>query len=319
MATATERKFTSLRKRLDQLGYRQPLGIESLPLAEKLFGDLLHTTESLKNAKLQLGRQKEQKGVWEQQVEPYRNDNSRLVKENNDLHQQLIRVKESGEMKVKELKVTLRRLEHENADLKFLNTQYVQRLRSQEKESQAKSEKILELQQKNFQAVIQTPGGRKKQIPFRRQRMEIDSTLPENPPSRIIDSSSFTSEQAAPTPDPYVADLLQVADQRIADLQLAFEQGEKERKKMERALQGLRKQVENRETEIERLNEMMKGGRPPEALAAEGARESNERMVAHLNIQVDAVYTTTNITPEYECLYATIYGVVSFPDLWFSF
>lgn len=284
MATATERKFTSLRKRLDQLGYRQPLGIESLPLVEKLFGDLLHTTESLKNAKLQLGRHREQKGVWEQQVEPYRNDNSRLVKENNELHQQLIRVKEGGEMRVKELKATLRRLEHENADLKFLNTQYLQRLRTQEKESQAKSEKILELQEKNFQAVIQTPGGRKKQIPFRRQRMEIDSTLPENPPSG---PPSLASEPAVPTPDPYVADLLQVADQRIADLQLAVEQGEKDRKKLEQALQGLRKQVENREKEISRLNETMKGGRPPEALAAEGARESNERMVAHLNIQVD--------------------------------
>ena len=68
MATAMERKFTSLRKRLDQMGYRQPLGVESLPLAERLFGDLLHTTESLKNAKLQLGKQKEQKG-WFESVE----------------------------------------------------------------------------------------------------------------------------------------------------------------------------------------------------------------------------------------------------------
>lgn len=61
MATATERRFTSLRKRLDQLGFRQPLGVESLPLVEKLFGDLLHTTESLKSAKQQLGKHKEQK------------------------------------------------------------------------------------------------------------------------------------------------------------------------------------------------------------------------------------------------------------------
>ena len=68
MATATERRFTNLRKRLDQLGYRQSLGVESLPLVEKLFGDLLTTTESLKGAKQQLGRQQEQKVVWEQQV-----------------------------------------------------------------------------------------------------------------------------------------------------------------------------------------------------------------------------------------------------------
>ncbi len=43
------------------MGYRQPLVIDSLPLVEKLFADLMHTTESLKNAKLQLGKNKEQK------------------------------------------------------------------------------------------------------------------------------------------------------------------------------------------------------------------------------------------------------------------
>lgn len=37
MTTTAERKFVNLRKRLDQLGYRQPLGVESLPLVEKLF------------------------------------------------------------------------------------------------------------------------------------------------------------------------------------------------------------------------------------------------------------------------------------------
>ena len=37
---------------LDQLGYRQPLGIESVPLVERLFSDLVHTTESLKNIKV---------------------------------------------------------------------------------------------------------------------------------------------------------------------------------------------------------------------------------------------------------------------------
>ncbi len=64
MATTTERKFTGLRKRLDQLGYRQSLGIESLPLVDKLFGDLLHTTESLRSAKQQLGKHKEEKVSW---------------------------------------------------------------------------------------------------------------------------------------------------------------------------------------------------------------------------------------------------------------
>lgn len=54
LSTISEQKYINLRKRLDQLGYRQTLGIESLPLIEKLFNDLVHTTESLKKAKLEV-------------------------------------------------------------------------------------------------------------------------------------------------------------------------------------------------------------------------------------------------------------------------
>lgn len=238
MATNTERKFTSLRKRLDQMGYRQPLAIESLPLVEKLFGDLLHTTESLKNTKLQLSQHKEEKGVWEQQAEPYRTDNARLVRENTSLHQQVIKLKEGAESRLKDIKASLRRLEHENTDLKFLNTQYVQKLRSMEKESSLKSDKISELQEKNSQAVIRTPGGRKKQIAFRRQRMEIDSLLP---PS--TSPSTLVPPPSPPRPDPYMVDLLQVADGKIAELQGETKELEKEKKKLEEAVQSLKKQV----------------------------------------------------------------------------
>ena len=214
-------------------------------------------------------------------MEPYQVDNARVIKENNELHQQLIRVKENSEQRIRELKAILRRFEHENTDLKFLNTQYLQRLRSQERESDKKTEKILELQEKNFQAVIQTPGGKKKNIPFRRQRMEIDCTVPETAPA------PGNAKPAVAAPDPYVADLLQVADQRMSQLQSLVEQGEKEKEQLEDSLQATRKLVENREEEIERLTLMLKGGRPAEALAAEGIRQSKERMVAHLNIQVD--------------------------------
>ena len=78
---------------------------------------------------------------------------------------------------MRDLKTVLRKLEHENADLKFLNTQYVQKMRLLEKESHAKSEKLHALHQKSCEAVIRTPGGKKRQVPLRRQRMEIDSVL----------------------------------------------------------------------------------------------------------------------------------------------
>ncbi len=48
-------------------------------------------------------------------------------------------------------------------------------------------------------------------------------------------------------------------------------------------------QVQRREKEIERLSCELRGGRPPEALAMEGRIEGDQRMVAHLNIQVCGV------------------------------
>ena len=216
-------------------------------------------------------------------MEPYKNDNARVITENNKLHQRIMKVKESAERRTREYETKLRHLEHENTDIKFLNTQYLQRLRAQEKDQERMVEKMMEVQEKNLHAVIQTPRGKKKHIPFRRQRMEIDCFLPEV----SVKGGGEGGGRVPPIPDQYVADLLHVADQTMADLQAKVKQGKEEKEKLQGSLHSFRLQVENREAEIERLNGMLKGGRPAEALATEGARRSNERMVAHLNIQVD--------------------------------
>jgi len=44
--------------------------------------------------------------------------------------------------------------------------------------------------------------------------------------------------------------------------------------------------VETRDKEIERLNRLLDGGRPVEAVLREGKKDSSERVVAHLNVQV---------------------------------
>jgi len=109
-ASGAQQKFSSLRRRLDQLGYRQPLAIESLPLVERLFSDLIHTTESLKNSRLNISltasssRQADGDGphvISDSRVDAYKSDNARLIHENNELHQQLIHVKEDSELTIK--------------------------------------------------------------------------------------------------------------------------------------------------------------------------------------------------------------------------
>ncbi|XP_059152466.1 centrosomal protein of 135 kDa-like isoform X1 [Physella acuta] len=294
MATTTtvtsqaQQKFSNLRRRLDQLGYKQSLGIESLPLVEKLFVDLVHTTESLKNAKLELAKKTEVHLDVDSAVEPYKSDNAKLIRENNEIHMTIIKQKEESDAKIRELKASLRDLEHKNADLQFLNNQYVHKVRQLEKESKEKSETILKLQEKNFHAVVQTPGGRKKNIPFRRQRMEIDQTVPEN------DGYGF---KVPPPDDPYVADLLQVADARIAELEAAVSEAADLKEVMDRKLQGFREQLSNRDEEIDRLTRMLDGGRPSDVVALDAKNRANERMISHLNIQVDYLQ---NKNREYE-------------------
>ncbi|XP_056414343.1 centrosomal protein of 135 kDa [Hyla sarda] len=278
MSTAAERKFINLRKRLDQLGYKQPLGIESLPLVEKLFSDLVHTTESLRNTKLNVGKNEKENKNLDALIEPYKAENARLVRENNELHLELLKIKEESDRHIKDLKASLRKFEHQTADLKFLNNQYVHKIRSMEKESKAKAERIQQLQEKNLQAVVQTPGGKKRNIPFRRQRMQIDQPVP---PSGI-------NGHPVPQPeDPYVADLLQVADDRIQELQQDVTTLQVKLETSDRAVKHLTHQVELRDTELERLALALDGGRSHDVISLEARYRSNEKLVAHLNLQIE--------------------------------
>ncbi|CAH2300228.1 Hypothetical predicted protein [Pelobates cultripes] len=279
MSTAAERKFINLRKRLDQLGYKQTLGIESLPLVEKLFSDLVHTTESLRNVKLSAGKTEQERKNFDSVIEPYKTENARLVRENNQLHLELLKLKEDSDRHIKDLKASLRKFEHQTADLKFLNNQYVHKIRSMEKDSKAKLGKIQELQEKNLQAVVQTPGGKKRNIPFRRQRMQIDQPLPYETASRPVPQSE----------DPYVADLLQVADDRVRGLQKDMSMLRDKLDIAERTVKNLNQQVESRDREIERLALALDGGRSHDVISLEARYRSNEKLVAHLNLQIECL------------------------------
>ncbi|XP_019783701.1 centrosomal protein of 135 kDa isoform X3 [Tursiops truncatus] len=235
MTTAAERKYINIRKRLDQLGYRQTLTVECLPLVEKLFSDLVHTTESLRKSKLSAVKAEKESANFDFVLEPYKLENARLSKENNELYLELMKLREQSGQHIKELKTTLKKCARETADLKFLNNQYVHKLKLLEKESKAKNEKIQQLQEKNLQAIVQTPGGKKRSIAFRRQRMQIDEPVP---PSEV-------SSYPVPQPDdPYIADLLQVADNRIQELQQEVYQLQEKLAVMESGLRDYNKQVD---------------------------------------------------------------------------
>ncbi|KAM9849282.1 centrosomal protein of 135 kDa [Aulostomus maculatus] len=285
MNTSAGRKFVNLRKRLDQLGYRQPLGIESLPLVERLFSDLVHTTESLRNAKLSAEKAQKESANSDVPLEPYKTENARLVQENNTLHLELLKHREDHLNVTRKLESNIRKLDHETSDLKFLNNQYAHKIRCLEKDGKAKAECIQQLQEKNMQAVVRTPGGKKRSIPFRRQRMDIDELMP--PPS--------TSAYPVSQPDePYVADLLQLADRRILELQEEIVSLRLELEHSHECIKHLHTQVEERDKEIQRLNCVLEGGRPQDVISLEAQNISNEKLIAHLNLQIEHLQETNS-------------------------
>lgn len=56
--------------------------------------DLVHTTESLRNAKLNAGKTEKESRNLDALLEPYKTENARLVRENNELHLGLLKLRE---------------------------------------------------------------------------------------------------------------------------------------------------------------------------------------------------------------------------------
>ncbi|KAA3678437.1 centrosomal protein CEP135, partial [Paragonimus westermani] len=282
---ATHEKFTNIRKRLDQLGYKQPLSLDCLPLVERLFCDLVWTTESLRKARADLSSQLKLRSNVEDYIAPYKADNGRLVRENNELHKQLVLLRQESEEKFRSFKSEYRRLENESADLKIFNTQCIEKLRNYESDARRMAEQIMQLQEKNFQAVVYTPGGQKKQLPFRRQRMDIDSLVPRA--AVHVKNSGDNFSKSKNVIDPEELDLLDLASKRCEDLERHLARLEEELELSERKVDNFRQQVNIRDTEIERLRTVSEGGRPLEALLQDTSERQTDRLVLQLKMQVD--------------------------------
>lgn len=69
--------------------------MESAALAEKLLNDLLKTTEGFQRLK-KMNEELKRTQTDTSSVEPYIKENERVVKENNELHQMLMKVREEN-------------------------------------------------------------------------------------------------------------------------------------------------------------------------------------------------------------------------------
>lgn len=114
--------------------YQSFADVESCGLVERLLSELLKTTEafqSIKNENAVLA----QEGQLNAQAQlPLQHENERLVKENNELHRQIIERKEAADQVDLRWKASLRQAQNEAQDLTFLCAQKDTRVREVETE-----------------------------------------------------------------------------------------------------------------------------------------------------------------------------------------
>ncbi|XP_063828247.1 centrosomal protein of 135 kDa [Ostrinia nubilalis] len=123
--------YFNLKRKLEDLGYSNSLPVDAVPLVECILADLLQTTRSLQHY-MDLSKEAlMQRDSLMLEAEPYKCDNAKLIQENNQLHREVLKLKEEnlrlskeGKRKIKMLseelakkEVIVSKLQHDVRDL----------------------------------------------------------------------------------------------------------------------------------------------------------------------------------------------------------
>ncbi|KMY99696.1 centrosomal protein of 135 kDa isoform X2 [Drosophila simulans] len=247
--------FKDLRCKLDIMGFTQTLPVLAIPLVQAVFGDLIKTTECLRDTKKKVAELLEEKTCWELGVEPYKCDNSRLLAECNELHLQFLRDREDYELRLCESERKIRNLELDKQHLQSHNDGLQSQL-----DALLTKQMVSSVTNKKPSAGI----GRLSKKPFIttvRSGIVLPTTLGTNSSALKCTKCNAGVFQKTTTTTKDGVTVTQTSGQEELDkmqneLTAAGEQ-----------LEFFKRKVEARNREIRRLNDMLAGGRPLGALA----------------------------------------------------
>ena len=138
-------EYSRLKKSLEVLGYNEPLGLDSVVLANRLLNDLTNTTEAfkkIKDEKEKLSLELKNQGNI---ILPLRNENMRITKENNDLHNQMIQLEDNLDKFKLVNNEYNKKVEKERDDFKILLNQKENQIKKQQNEIDLLKKKVTDL------------------------------------------------------------------------------------------------------------------------------------------------------------------------------
>jgi len=122
------------RRELEAMEYFEYLGMESLELVRKLLADLVMTTESHESQQERIQSLEKEVKLAQEDALGLRKENSRLVRENNQLHLEMIARAEELDAKERDLMAQVRDAKDELAKVDFLKDQFKKRMEEAEEQ-----------------------------------------------------------------------------------------------------------------------------------------------------------------------------------------
>ncbi len=272
---ADERKFHALRKRLTDEGYTQALGFESVPLVHRLFDDMCALRDTHATLAHNLSEKSANEAKLQRQIHPVQKELSRMVRENNQLHLELIQRGEELDTRQRQESLDTKKLQTKIADQAFIITQQAQHIRDLEKQLDEQRQRIEELLDPNF---TYTSGPAGETLP---KGQEIMVSACPRPHDVQLDDEPGVGQVAH--------DLESATAKHIAVLEEDLKEANRKQELMELERHSLKEAINNRENEILRMGRLLVNNVNSDREDLEVINSTNEDSIRRLNSQLDFV------------------------------
>ncbi|CAG9327638.1 unnamed protein product [Blepharisma stoltei] len=276
-----EKKFQTLKNRLDALHYCHPLAPQSVALVEALLNDLVKLKDDCQSLKQENEQLSKRSKETEFSKSPLQREVVRLNKEKNDLHIELMKTKEQFNAKEEAWRANTRKLEGEISDMRYLIEHTRDTIANLENDKEQLKNKVDLLLSKTYLSSFEK-GIKNANLPpsernvMRRvQGFEIE---------RELGSGEIVSQFQRVNED--WAEELRKADDRAKKYQEELEELYNNKNRLEDELQRYKVLTAHREEEIERLSNTLGVGDYVQK-PLESERKMQNETVKVLNDRID--------------------------------